>query len=394
MESFPPMRLTELISFARQINLSPNIEHRQRNRGPLREPQPDVPGGERLRDDDPNAVPIQRQPVPTWLTDSVRIDATRDVVDVILREGGKIVLSDGGNIVLRVEQEISPSDLPRDLGPKSPIDTLAYYLPFHLHGANWGIYVRESGILFAATIMKGSALSPSDALFIDLGHQLLLDHERLHFRAEVACARAAVIAGYRLYDIYFSDGFATAHEEALANALAFRLIRRARYGIQSRVTTWMKSQGPGYCDFERWGSPAKFEGGCRLASQHMLKRLLASSLRQPAEFLFDSIRFKAPIYMVLDVSSVTALKPFPKKYGIRVFVHVRDEHPPPHIHIHIPPERPRTKYIWPDLRPVEGEPELSSHERATLDEYLAEYGSKIDAKVRAVFSEVGRGRKR
>ncbi len=213
----------------------------------------------------------------------------------------------------------------------------------------------------------------------------VLDHERLHFQAEVACSRAEVIAGYRLYDTYFSDGFAAAHEEALANASAFRPLKKAKSPIPSRVTTWMKHQGPGYCDFDRWDSPARFAAGCRLASQHMLKGFRSVSSRQPAEFVFDSIRFKPPIYLVLDVSLAKILKAFPKKDGMRVLVHTRD-HPPPHIHIEAP--RCETRYIWPELRPLEGDPELSSRERGILDSYLERLGSEIDAKVRSVYPSV------
>ncbi len=159
------MRLTELISFVRQIDLFPEAQQRPPRGEPLRDNQPNVPRGERLPNDDPNAVPIDRQPVPPWIVES---DRTGIVLD-----GGPIIIRDGGDVIIRVEQDITSGDLP-DFPPNPPIDTLAYYLPFHLHGENWGIYLRESGILFAATIIKGSALLPSDALFIDLGHNLLL----------------------------------------------------------------------------------------------------------------------------------------------------------------------------------------------------------------------------
>ena len=152
----------------------------------------------------------------------------------------------------------------------------------------------------------------------------------------------------------------------------------------------MRRQGPGYRDFEKWVSSARFAAGCRRASQHMLEILPGGSpsRSEPAEFLFDSTRrFKAPIYLVLDASLGTALKPFPKAHGMRVLVHTRD-HPPPHIHIDIPPGQPFSRCEWPSLQPLKGDITLSSAQRRNLDAYTAEYGSEIDQKVRAVYTNV------
>ncbi len=372
------LRLTELISFARQIDLLPEAERRPRRGEPDFDDERIAESGEQLPNDDPNSFPIERPPIPVWIP-------PRDGLVGNARDGGNVIVRDGGDAVIRVEGEISRSKLPSDLSANPPIDTLAYYLPFHLHETNWGIYLRESGILLSAIILKGAALSPGDFALLELGRKLLLDHERLHFQAEVACARAEVIAGCRLYDSYFRDGFATSHEEALANALAFRAVRREPPVVQSRVTTWMKHQGTGYRDFDQWTTPAKYATGCRLASQHMLKSLRAIVSRQPAEFVFDSIRFKPPIYMVLDVSLTRVLKAFPKKNDIRVLVHTR-EHRPPHIHIET--SSCKTRYIWPELRPLERDPELSSRDKGKLEDYLERYGSEIDTKVRSVYSDV------
>lgn len=286
------------------------------------------------------------------------------------------------------DREVSLSDLPRDVQvPNPPIDILAYYLPFHLDKSNWGIYLRESGVLFVATILKGSSLDPGDAAFIDSGRSILLKHEHFHFQAEVACARAEVVAGVRMYDAYFDDDCAAAHEEALANAFAYRDLRRQPKALRNRVSEWMKAQGPGYRDFDRRVDSGKFRAGCRRAGQHMLEIMPRSrpSLPEPAEFLFDSMgRLKPPIRVVLDVSLVSVLKPFPKAHGMRVWVHTRD-HPPPHIHIEMPPGRDLTRYKWPSLEPMGRDIKLSSDERRGLDAYLADYGREIDEKVRAVY---------
>ncbi len=355
------MRLSELIAFVRQIERLPDVDNRQSN--------------DDLLPDEPNAPRLDRPPAPTWVTNRERTQP----------------IGNRGGLILGVEEAFSPSALPPDLQDANPpIDTLGYYLPFHLYGSDWGIYLRESGVLSVASILKASTLAPGDFALVDRGRQLLLDHESLHFKAEVACARAEVVAKQRLYDAYFKDGFAAAHEEALANASAFRGLRPEPAVIQERVATWMRHQGPGYRDFDRWRGSAQFATGCRRASQHMLKTLRGprSSRREPAEFLFDSIgRFKPPIYIVFDVLLATALKPFPKAHGMRVLVHTRD-HPPPHLHIEIPPGHPLTRYEWPRLQPLKGDPRLSSSESRNLDAYIADYGGDIDAKIRAVYPRV------
>jgi hypothetical protein len=350
------MRLSELISFVRQIDRFPEVNQRQPRGGPLF--------------DEPNAPSVVRPGVPPETVT------------------GAHPIRDRGDLVLDLEQVVALDDLPPDVrAPNPPIDTLAYYLPFHRYESDWGIYLRESGVLVVASILKGSRLGPGDSAFINRGRQILLDHEHFHFQTEVACARAEVIARIRIYDAYFDDGFAAAHEEALANASTYRWLRLDPAEIRDRVSAWMKHQGPGYRDFDKWVDSGKFRAGCRRAGQHMLKTISGSrpSRPEPAEFLFDSIgRIKPPIYVVLDVSLASVLKPFPKAHGMRVLVHSRD-HPPPHIHIQMPPGRDFTRYQWPNLEPLSGDLKLSSDGRKDLGAYLADYGREIDARVRTVY---------
>lgn len=350
------MRLSELISFVREIDRLPDVDSRQRRDEPLV--------------DEPNAPRVVRPRVPP-----------PGVTDAQL-------IRDRGDLVLDLERVVSLDDLPPDLrGPNPPIDILAYYLPFHCYESDWGIYLRESGVLVVASILKGSRLGPGDSPFIDRGRGVLLNHEHLHFQAEVACGRAEVVARLRLYDTYFGNGFAAAHEEALANASAYRGLRRQPAKVRERVSTWMKHQGAGYRDFDKWVDSGKFRAGCRRAGQYILKAIPGPwpSRPEPAEFLFDSVgRFKPPIHLVLDVSLVSALKPFPKAHGMRVLVHTRD-HPPPHVHVEMPPGKAYTRYLWPQLEPMKGDRWLSSEQRKVLNAYLGMCGSDIDAKVREVF---------
>jgi hypothetical protein len=292
------------------------------------------------------------------------------------------------DLVLSLETTVSLNDLPEDVRkPPQGIEPLAFYRPFHLYPENWGIYLRESGVLVVASILKGSdQLGPDDSDFIELGRKLLLSHEHFHFKAEVACARAEVVAGKRIYNVYYEDTYAAAHEEALANARAYRDLPHEPADLRQRVSDWMEAQGPGYNEFKNWEAPRKFRKGCRRAARHMLKYLHNfGKSKTPAEFLFDSMgRLKSPVYLVLDFPRVRVFKLFPKAYGMQVLVHTR-EHPPPHIHIQIPPGRKFTRYLWPDLVPLKGNPELSADERKNLDKYLVKYGREIDKKVQQAF---------
>lgn len=349
------MRLQELITYVRQLP-------------PLGDDQPQRPGERPRRERDPEPL------VPEGATLDVPADAR--------------ISRYTSDPVLVIEGEFSLDDLPADVRVANPrTDVLAYYRPFHNYSSDWGIYLRESGILVAAAIMKDGRVSGGDSDVVSTARQLLLDHELFHFHAEVACARAEVVADRALYDAYSRDGAAVPHEEALANARAYMRLRKQPPELQERVRKWFEAQGSGYGDFLRWLGGKAFAAGCRLAAQYMLgvTSRYRSSTTKPGEFLFESMsRFRPPIYVVHDVSVVAVLRPFPKAFGMQLFVYTRD-HPPPHVHLQIPPGTEFTRLHWPTLEPLDGDPPLSSDQRKALDAYLGEFGMDIDARVRAVY---------
>ena len=106
----------------------------------------------------------------------------------------------------------------------------------------------------------------------------------------------------------------------------------------------------------------------------------------PADFLFRHAAERAiPVYIVLDLSVpwVRIAKPFPKGFGLRVEVHCND-HKPPHIHIECPPGTPRTRYQWPELRPLRGDRSLRAAEEKRLRKYLAVHGPAIGHKITSI----------
>ncbi|RIH84287.1 hypothetical protein Mrose_02718 [Calidithermus roseus] len=342
----------------------------------------------------PDLEPILRQPVPDWIRPSEGAEFPADGKLVV---EGEIPLIQGG--------------------PPAPIDELAYYLPFHFYATGWGIYLRASGILQVASMLVSASrggLSFSEDV-TNLAAAILLQHERFHFFTEVACARAELLLYSTLYQNYFHDQGATAIEEALANAHAFRTSLRGQAGaVCNQVKQWMLSQGPGYRDFTRCLSPATFTKWRRMAIQRMQLHdsslvLSRSAMRMrgtsvsasptklrlqprglpaqpmPTEFLFEGVaRARAPVFLVQDIATIGVLRPFPKFAGLRVLVHTRD-HPPPHIHVEIPPGRDLTRLEWPSLQPLPGDPVLSGSQRESLNRYLSRYREEIDQKIRQVY---------
>jgi hypothetical protein len=325
---------------------------------------------------DLNASPGGRPPLPDWLSDED--EESGSLVTVI--GAGPLDLDTDGFPVASGTQ-------PRETEPS--IDTLAYYLPYHFYPEKWGVYLRASGILYLASVLKEAAGAPADAELLELSRRILFEHEFFHFIAETACSQAEVVANIRLYEPYFPNPYAAPHEEALANAYACRRAMRGRSAhIKAQVSTWMSRQPEGYRDYHRWLTRARFDTGCRRAAHYMLQPI---PITGPGEFLLAlSARTTVPTRLVNDTKAGT-VKPFPKHLGMRVVVHTR-EHPPPHIHIERPRGRVVTRYVWPDLTPYPGDKALASSAEKDLRNYLKEYGPAIEDKVRSVYPAIGVGR--
>jgi hypothetical protein len=380
------MSVRDLIEFVQEhySSLQGVPDARQRNPNHAYAPSPD----------DPNAIQGERPPEPDWLPE----------------EDDPSVVAIGVDEVLSPEGELQPTATePGRSGDGVTIDTLAFYLPYHFYPSRWGIYLKTSGILLVASLLKGALFSLPDEDLVQLAEKILFEHEFFHFVAETACARAEVVAKTRLYDVYYPHPFGAPHEEALANAHAFRkALLRQPPPVKKAVSTWMKGQGPGYRDFDNWLGRARFEDGCRRSAHYMLQPIggiVSSSGASPAgrvvaargghgpvapaDFLFAlPTRKSVPTRLVVD-TKVGILKPFPKYAGMRVVVHTND-HPPPHFHIERPPGRPVTRYLWPGLTPYPGDPDLSSSAEKELRTYVERFGAEMGEKVRSVYQSSSR----
>lgn len=292
---------------------------------------------------------------------------------------------------------------PSDLG-RSVEELFAFYLPFHFYKKGWGIYVRAYGLDRLARFLVGSRPLHNSAVVF--AFRLLLEHERLHFLAELAASRLEAISGFPTYRPYFEDRDAGLHEEALANAYARSSAGRSASGALIRAAdSWMSAQPSGYCDFREWLG-ANLSRGKRQAADYMADRSVLARLgsddarlevvlkdpsttpRQlPREFLFDERRrWNPPTYLVADrpVAWLRFVRGFPKAFGLQVEVHTND-HEPPHIHIHVLGSGVETRYEWPALRPLRGDRALSRSDKKRLDAYVNAFGNEIDRKVKRVF---------
>jgi hypothetical protein len=506
------MSAHDLIEFVQQhySGLQGASGGRQRNPNVVYAPAPD----------DLNAIQGERPPVPDWLPE----------------EGDASVVALGADDVLSPEGQLAVPGTDLEL-PGNPvtIDTLAYYLPYHFYSSRWGIYLKASGILHVASLLKDALFSVGDEDVLQLAQRILFEHEFFHFIAETACARAEVVAKMRLYDVYYPHPFGAPHEEALANAYSFR---KALVGQPASVkkifAAWMEGQGPGYRDYARWLGRKSFDDGCRRSAHYIFQPIgkvalaiataagslsasegltarrsapsktvlrvdlwdirrgeeIAAEWREqgigdidplvvadahtclfsvdpqlaeypqdlhrsawwklmmetpeyqelhaqtflkaekcalaarticdwwaayapkyvrpregqlvghrggagplaPSDFLFAiPTRDSVPTRLVLD-TRVDILKPFPKYAGMRVVVHTND-HPPPHFHIERPPGRPLTRYLWPELTPYPGDPELASSGARDLRSYVDRFRRAIDEKVQNVYQSASRPNK-
>ena len=60
------------------------------------------------------------------------------------------------------------------------------------------------------------------------------------------------------------------------------------------------------------------------------------------------------------------------------------DHTPPHFHIRVS-DTAETRYLWPELRPFDGDPRLTGTDEKAFRKYWSIYGGSIAAKLRLVY---------
>jgi len=217
-----------------------------------------------------------------------------------------------------------------------------------------------------------------------------------------AASKIEVVTVKACYATYFGNKEASLHEEALANARALRsiILRHSFFSdLVDKADRWMRTQCAGYCDFYKWLPPCFINGerrtyafmtwpatGINPITPSPMPSGESAYASHPAEFLFrHAAERRVPIYIILDpsVPLVQIAKPFPKDFGLQIFVHTND-HKPPHIHIECPPGTPYTRYQWPELTPLRGDSSLRAADEKNLREYVNKFSSDIKRKVEGI----------
>ena len=226
-------------------------------------------------------------------------------------------------------------------------------------------------VVYLATVLKGARLHPGDERYLGVAEDSLEAHEWHHAATEIACTRAELMARKSLYRPYFASPPPAHLEEALANAQAISWAFQDGDPLRVKPTAevWMSGQAAGYRDYRRWLPSRAFSQGRDLAARFMAAVLPKPSPRADSSlhtfFYRGALDYRSmPLKRVDDLAAtrVTVLRPFPKAYGVQVFVHSND-HPPPHIHVQAPPGATDTRYSWPKLAPLENDKPLSGWPR-------------------------------
>ena len=114
---------------------------------------------------------------------------------------------------------------------KDGIEAMAWYWPAHYDPGHWkfekwGIYIRESGILYLADLLETNGIEPTQAT--ELAFSFLLNHEQFHGFNESVVTFQEMMVNRRFYRDNIdkiNDLTIPQMEEALANAYAFKTIR-------------------------------------------------------------------------------------------------------------------------------------------------------------------------
>lgn len=254
-------------------------------------------------------------------------------------------------------------------------DALAYYKPFHWHYRNrWGIYLRERGIVYLLKRLdarKGANL-PARMRSVC---RFLAAHEFMHFEIEVAATFLELMTLQRIYVPGQKEKWSRYHEEMLSNAYAFR----RRSGLTKKsVEAFMDSQPEGYRDFRKALKPEDYAEAIRKIYYYFLREsgdqmggflcslaLAGTAELVPYEMLFDldflgHLSVEVPVFLVREPTKGKILELV--RNGAKAVVYPGD-HPPPHMHVWIPPSGRMRKYRLPDLFPLDGNPPLSNKER-------------------------------
>lgn len=150
------------------------------------------------------------------------------------------------------------------------IDALGWYVPFHVYGSRWGIYIPVSGILYLA----GGPLAGLPVNFqqrTKIALRMVHQHELFHFATEYACAQLELATSKAVYNkrsVLMDPRLRFfVQEECVANAWMLRSFRGGKAELRPRGTldqirNFIEGQPPGYRDAPSIVRADRFEAAC------------------------------------------------------------------------------------------------------------------------------------
>lgn len=259
------------------------------------------------------------------------------------------------------------------------VEALAWYLPFHTSVSSWGIYLRESGIVYVADFLARNGVGPHPS--VDQSRRFLELHEAMHFHVEAVSSQQELACGTSLYlnrknlpqgNLVLSPRHV---EEALCNAEA---IRRSSPDARDPLEDFARNHQPaGYRDWERVGWRSDFQQGV----QDFHSAVGRGGGLQPALWYalltWSRNRYRAsdvPIYLVRDFPAPTGLSYAFSHAGFEISIHFAKEHAPPHFHADHKRWRAERRYQYPSFDPAPPTQEgLSNKEERRLNEAIDAY---------------------
>jgi hypothetical protein len=200
---------------------------------------------------------------------------------------------------------------------------------------------------------------------------------------------------------HFFDRHSSWLEESAANARAYREFGRHIGGasgtqinnFKTFLAKWMKTQPPGYRDYDRWDNRDGLKKGQSAITAHLHQSLAHWRGEKIASdgTILDLYReaqySQVPITRIPDARllGLRSARRFPRAYGMQVSVFSND-HPPPHIHVEFLDSKVPVRVEWPSLQSLKQDRPLSRTERRDLNNYLALHQPNILKRVRMVFS--------
>jgi len=136
------------------------------------------------------------------------------------------------------------------------VDALAWYLPFHAHNVQWGIYVPASSLIYMANGPLNQLSCPVEVKVL-LALRALHQHELFHFAVDYFCSQLECLTGLpchkpgrALKDLNLGYNLL---EEGLANAQMIRSFWRVPRSIDvpgktDRLRHFVRKSPPGYRD--------------------------------------------------------------------------------------------------------------------------------------------------